>query len=127
MSGVTLLKTIPVIVEAEGTYYFPRRDAQKILGIRHHHTFNAHLKVLGLTEKPITWTEIKEILALKLFLYARLGYHTRAMYQTLRKKGQLPLIFSYYAIDLENEFRSIKDEYYKRQTQERQGTNPTCG
>jgi hypothetical protein len=115
------LVTLNISYEANGTAYFTKKDAQKILSIYHHHTFNAHLKTLDLAKTPLRWAEIKEILSLKLFLYARLGYHTRAMYWALKEKGQLPIIFRYYNIDVDTEFRRIQHDYYERQrqTQER--------
>ncbi|KAB8333588.1 hypothetical protein SD80_012385 [Scytonema tolypothrichoides VB-61278] len=112
--------TINVSFETGGTLYFTKKDAQKLLGIHHHHTFNAHLKVLGLFQKPLSWAEIKEILALKLFLYARFGYHTRAMYQSLQQRGKLSIIFRYYNINVDAEFMRIKNDYERqRKTQER--------
>ncbi len=99
------MRTITVgCYSAEGVEYFNKKEARKLLSIRHHKTFNDHLCALEFNHTRLGWEEIKEILSLKLFLYARMGYHTRRMYRVLKAAGQLEKVFEYLNIDVEKEF-----------------------
>jgi hypothetical protein len=101
--------------QSDGKQRFSKKFARDLLNIRQRQTFNQHLKCLGLYGKPLGWDEIKEILALRLFMYARIGYHTRAMYVSLKQEGHLPTIFQHLNIDLEAEFEKVKNGYQQRQ------------
>lgn len=94
---------------------FSKKQIRSLLRINHRRTLNQHIKALNLTNQRLGWAEIKEILALKLFLYARLGYHTREMYVNLKTKGVLPQVFAHFGIDIEREFRRIQDEFNQQQ------------
>lgn len=87
---------------------------RELLEIRHRKTFNQHLEVLGLVNSRLGWAEVKEILSLRLFLYARMGYHTREMYRVLKSQGQLVKVFAYLNINIDQEFARIQHEYQKR-------------
>ncbi len=99
----------------DGQEFFSKKQVQEILGIRHRRTINGYLDTLELPRAKLTWEAVKELLKLKLFLYARMGYHTRKMYRVLKAAGQLEKIFEYLKIDVEQEFRKVQDGYYQRQ------------
>ncbi|MDZ8104744.1 MAG: hypothetical protein RM338_03850 [Nostoc sp. DedQUE12a] len=100
--------------EIDGELYFSKKQIREMLGIRHFETLKKHLEVLGLTNcHRLGWAEVKEILALKLFLYAKNGDFSRRMYKCLKDKGYLPKIFKHLGIDIDSEFQKIQNNYYK--------------
>ncbi|MBP5973592.1 hypothetical protein HW132_12800 [Brasilonema sp. CT11] len=114
MNGIYIIYEVKSY-QSDGKQRFSKKLARDLLNIRQRQTFNEHLKCLGLYGKPLGWDELKEVLALRLFMYARIGYHTREMYINLKIQGHLTTIFKHLKIDLEAEFEKVKNDYQQRQ------------
>ncbi|MFB2837311.1 hypothetical protein [Floridanema evergladense] len=63
---------------ADGQKVFSKKAARQLLKIRHRGQFNQYLETLNITR--IGWAELREMLALKLFLAARYGYHSQRIH-----------------------------------------------
>ncbi|MBE9229376.1 hypothetical protein IQ264_28635 [Phormidium sp. LEGE 05292] len=94
--------------ESNGTKYFSKKAARQLLKISNRQQFNLYLETLKISR--IGWTELREMLALKLFLAARYGYHSHKMWGNLNQKQRV-FILGHFGIDLDEQFRRLKDEY----------------
>lgn len=102
--------------EVDTERFFTKKEVRKMLEIKHYCTFEEYLTTLEINQR-LGWREIKEILALKLFLGAHWGYHSHAMYANLRRiPGAVEKVFNHYGINPDREFRNLYEQY-KQQTQ----------
>ena len=100
--------------KVDGERVFTKKEAGEILGIFHPYTLRGHMEALKITS-TLGWQGIREILALNLFLKARVGYHSRTMYANLRlMDGALDKVFDHYAINVDKEFRNLYEQYNQR-------------
>lgn len=105
----------PKTYEKKGFALFSRRIAQGILKVHHRRTWRAHLMAVGINpdDSPqLTWSDIKNLLALQLFLKARNGVHSVAQFSRIYHERLIEAAIARFQIDLETEFNKLKDEYY---------------
>lgn len=95
---------------SDGQKVFSKKAARQLLKIRHRGQFNQYLETLNITR--IGWAELREMLALKLFLAARYGYHSHLMWRNLKPK-QREYILTKFDINLDEQFRRLQDEYQR--------------
>ncbi|HLO48467.1 MAG TPA: hypothetical protein VK211_08655 [Kamptonema sp.] len=94
--------------EVNGQTRFTKKAARDLLKISNRGQFNQYLETLNIW--IIGWHEIKEMLALKLFLAANYGYHSHTMWGNLNQE-QRAIALAHFQINLNQEFRRLQDEY----------------
>ena len=68
--------------------------AKKLLGVTSYEVWRSHLKAVGLSEQTqwFSLDDLNALLALQLYLKARLGVHSKEGFSVLFQKGGLPEI-----------------------------------
>ncbi|MBE9117217.1 hypothetical protein IQ249_15055 [Lusitaniella coriacea LEGE 07157] len=111
------MHTIPIqTYEKNGKALFSRLSAQKVLKVHHRRTWRSHLQAVGINpdDNPtLTWSDIKHLLALQLFLQARNGVHSVYQFSRIFREGLLDAALTRFQIDLDTEFRRLKNGYYQ--------------
>jgi hypothetical protein len=105
-----------VLIDTQQGQLFPRHTAQQILKVHHRRTWRSHLRAVGIDpdDSPqLTWSDIKNLLALQLFLQARNGVHSVAQFSRIYRSGLMEAAIARFQIDLDTEFRRLKNGYYR--------------
>jgi len=97
--------------EVNGKKRFSKKAARQLLNISNRGQFNQYLETLNIW--TIGWDELKEMLALKLFLTANYGYHSHTMWSNLTPE-QRTFTLNHFRINLDQEFRKLQDEYQQQ-------------
>jgi hypothetical protein len=105
-----------VLIDTEKGQLFSKKEGRQILQIGNRSIWRAHLRAVGINpdDNPqLTWSDIKNLLALQLFLQARNGVHSVAQFSRIYRSGLMEAAINRFQIDLDTEFRRLKNGYYR--------------
>ncbi|MBD2580145.1 hypothetical protein [Oscillatoria sp. FACHB-1406] len=105
-----------ILIDSQHGQLFPRHVAQKILKVHHRGTWRTHLRAIGLnpdSNPQLSWGDIKNLLALQLFLRARYGVHSIHQFSCIFREGLMEAALTRFKIDLDTEFRRLQHDYYQ--------------
>jgi hypothetical protein len=102
----------PEVISHSNRGLIPKKTVREILGIKARVTFIKDCQVLGLTDAHYTWGEIKQLLALRLFLIkGKSGIFSRRLYSELLKENTPKVIIANLGIDLEKELQELQNQW----------------
>jgi hypothetical protein len=107
------MHTITVRAEQREIPLFSRLTAQKLLKVSHRGKWRSHLCAIGIdpdNDPQLSWSDIKNLLALQLFLRARNGVHSVSQFSRIFREGLLDAALIRFQIDLDTEFRRLKHD-----------------
>ncbi|MDY7009071.1 MAG: hypothetical protein SWX82_35490 [Cyanobacteriota bacterium] len=102
----------PEVISHPSTGLITKKEVRKLLGIKTRQTFIKDYKCLELNLTHFSWSEIKQLLALRLFLSkGKAGIYGRELYSKLLEKYSPENILDSIGIDLTKEFKELKKQW----------------
>lgn len=102
----------PEVVDHSNKGLIPKKIVRKMLGIKSRKTFVKDYKALNLHYSYFSWSEVKQLLGLRLFLSkGKAGIFGRSIYLDLLKKHTPQAIIASLGLDLEKEFKELKNQW----------------
>ncbi|MDJ0553369.1 MAG: hypothetical protein QNJ68_02795 [Microcoleaceae cyanobacterium MO_207.B10] len=105
----------PEVIDHSNKGLIPKKAVREMLGIKTRRTFVKDYKALNFNYPYYTWGEVKQLLALRLFLSrGKSGIFGRNIYLDLLKKHTPQTIIASLGIDLEQEFKELQNQWIYR-------------
>lgn len=102
----------PEVVDHSNRGLIPKKTVREMLGIKTRRTFVKDYKALDLHFSHYSWSEVKQLLGLRLFLSrGKAGIFGRNIYLDLLKKHTPQVIIASLGLDLEKEFKELKNQW----------------
>jgi hypothetical protein len=102
-----------VLIDTQQGQLFSKQEGRKILRVGNRGKWRNHLTAVGIdpdNDPQLSWSDIKNLLALQLFLRARNGVHSVCQFSRIFREGLLEAALTRFQIDLDTEFRRLKHD-----------------